>query len=399
MITLIIGMLPFLMVLGNSMLIPLLPQYEGELNLTSPQASIILSIFSIPAALIIPFAGFLSDRYGRRKLILISMAVITIGALLCILSGFINKGAAYHTLLAGRFIQGLGTGGTTPLAMALIGDVFIGEERSRQLGILEGFNGFAKVVAPIAGAVLALFSWYAPFFIFPVIGVLTGAGIFLLIKKAPSGDKTIKFNDYLSNIGKVVKREKGWLFAAYLYGGTGLFLLYGLLYYLAYLIEETYHIDGFFKGFSFAFPLISMTITSYWTGRKIKTDHHLMKQYLAVGSLMMFVSFMCVIVFQNFSFLLFFLTVGFGGLGFILPCINTFITSSVKDSERGFVVGLYGLARFSGVALGPIVYSVWMNTPEQMFLYSFILLAFSQALFWISFYRKKIQQLLSAKFS
>ncbi|MCD7033087.1 MFS transporter [Metabacillus sp. GX 13764] len=389
-LTLLIGALPFLMVLANSMLIPLLPQYEGELKLSSHEASLILSMFSVPAALIIPFAGFLSDRYGRKRVILVCMAVIAAGGLLCSFSAIFQGRLAYQVLLSGRFIQGLGTGGTTPLAMALIGDLFYGEERSRQLGLLEGFNGIAKVLAPIAGALFGLISWYAPFFIFPVLAFAAGLGFYLLIKNAETGREDHRLSVYLKNIGAAVKREKGWRFAAFLYGGAGLFLLYGLLYFLAYTIEETFHIDGFFKGFAFAFPLGSLTIASYWAGKRMKTSAHLMQRYLAAGSVLLLLSFALLAMIHSFSFLMFFLTVGFGGLGLVLPCLNSFVTSSTADSERGFVVGLYGTARFLGVALGPILFSVMMENPSSMFVICMAILTAVQAVFWISYYRRAI---------
>lgn len=57
-----------IMVLGNSMLIPVLPDIREALNLSPVQVSLIITLFSLPAGLIIPITGFLSDRYGRKRL-------------------------------------------------------------------------------------------------------------------------------------------------------------------------------------------------------------------------------------------------------------------------------------------------------------------------------------------
>ncbi|MBD1378905.1 MFS transporter [Metabacillus arenae] len=385
-LTILIGMLPLLMVLGNSMLIPILPEFEEALSLTSAQTSLMLSIFSIPAALVIPFVGFLSDRFGRKRLIIISLLFIMIGGILCIFSGLMKYPEGYYLLLTGRFIQGLGTGGTTPLAMALIGDLFEGEQRSKELGILEVFNGAAKVVAPIIGALLALLTWYSPFFVFPIIGCLTLIGITMFVKTASAGISRQSLPGYLSGIRRVIGREKNWLFSTYFYGGTGMFLLFGMLYYLSYLIQQTYHIDGFFKGFVFSFPLGALTISSYWTGKQIKTDHLIIKKLMLIGSGLLCLAFFFLLFFHTVPPLLFFVTIGFGGLGFILPCINTLITSSVDDAERGFVVGVYGVARFTGVALGPIVFSSWMSDSGSMFIYMYIILVFAQITYWWSQY-------------
>lgn len=61
-------------------------------------------------------------------------------------------------------------------------------------------------------------------------------------------------------------------------------------------------------------------------------------------------------------------------MGFILPSINTAVTSSVTDSERGFVVSLYGTFRFLGVALGPVAFEGWMDDSGKVYIYSAVIL-------------------------
>ena len=65
----ILGAVPFVMVLGNSMLIPVFPQFKRAMELTQFQAGLLITVFSAPAAIVIPFAGILSDHIGRRKVI------------------------------------------------------------------------------------------------------------------------------------------------------------------------------------------------------------------------------------------------------------------------------------------------------------------------------------------
>ncbi|QHE62189.1 hypothetical protein FHE72_15055 [Rossellomorea vietnamensis] len=55
----------------------------------------------------------------------------------------------------------------------------------------------------------------------------------------------------------------------------------------------------------------------------------------------------------------------------MLPVINTFITGSVSEQERGMVVSLYGAVRFGGVALGPVAFGVWKQDPTQMYIITF----------------------------
>jgi ACDE family multidrug resistance protein len=334
----------------------------------------------LPAALAIPFVGILSDRYGRRKLIVLSLMLVILGSLIAGVSEIVGSQYSYSLLTVGRIIQGVGAAGTTPLAMALAGDLFSGDRRAKVLGILEVYNGIGKVIAPIIGAVIALIAWYALFFLFPLVAIIPLIGVTRYVKEEKQ-KSTVSFSTYIKKLGKVLKREQRWLYPMFFLGGLCLFLLFGSLYYLSFLIEEKYGIDGFFKGTSFAIPLGAMTITSYWTGKRIKEDKVLMGKLIIVGITFLISMFFVMVLFHSLSVLMFCLTIALGGLGFLLPCINMLVTSSVRDEERGFIVSIYGMVRFIGVALGPIIFEVWMSDVETMFYYAFMLIV--MASLWV----------------
>jgi MFS transporter, ACDE family, multidrug resistance protein len=362
---LVIGLLPILMVLGNSMLIPILPSIEADLHLNSSWSGFILSSFTIPAAVVIPFVGMLSDRFGRKRLIIVSLWIMILGSVLCVVSGEVNENVSLFMI--GRGLQGVGAAGTTPLAMALIGDIFQGHERSRMLGSLEVFNGIGKVVAPLTGATLAiLVHWNHAFWVFPVLCMVILIGLRKTVETKEVYHKADKKSLYSIFISK-----GRLLFPLYAIGGIGLFLLFGILFFLSYHIENTFHIDGFFKGFTFIFPLGAMTISSYWCGGRSKADEELGWTYMKYGLLMMSVPLGFLIFFSSLGFLMFFITISFGGLGLMLPVINTFITGSVSEHERGLIVSIYGAVRFGGVALGPIAYSLWKDDVSEMYLITF----------------------------
>ena len=284
----------------------------------------------------------------------------------------------------GRILQGIGAGGTSPLAMSLAGDLFQGEMRAKTLAVLEVFNGTAKIAAPVLGAFMALAAWFAPFSLFPILGAALFLFILTFVKTAPSGKDALSFCQYAKRVFLVFNQQKAYLFPLYLLGGTGMFLLFGMLYDLAYFIEDLYQIDGFFKGFVYSFPLGALTISSSWTGKRLKSLKSNL-HYLMAGMVLMFCSFIGLLIFQNFPFFLFFLTIAVGGLGFMLPPINTLITSSVNDMERGIVVSLYGMARFLGVALGPVVFGLLIYNRQFLFSFCFLLLLISQSIFLFVF--------------
>lgn len=368
-----LGLLPLIMVLGNSTLIPLLPNIQQSLDLNELQTGFILSAFTIPAAILIPIAGILSDRYGRKKLILISLTFIMVGSVISFLSMAISN-EAFSILIGGRVIQGMGAAGTTTLAMALVGDVFHNDKRATALGLLEVYNGVGKVIAPIIGATVGLVIWSAVFIVYPLVALMAFLGISRYVENVKGSENVLGIRAYFQQAFRIVYQRKKELFPLFFIGGVGLFIVFGVLYFLSFLIQETYHIDGFFKGTAFFFPLSAMTLASYWSGKRIKNDEALMKKLMLLGTSLLFVTFGLLIFVHSLSVLMFSLTLAFGGLGFVLPCVNMMITSTASDAERGFVVSLYGTTRFLGVALGPIVYGIWMMNEKSMYVYSFLTL-------------------------
>ena len=96
-----ISSIPLVMTLGNSMLIPVLPVMERELEISPFQSSMIITIYSIVAILLIPLAGFLSDHIGRKKVIIPSLIITAIGGLISAWAGW-KMDNPYWIILIGR---------------------------------------------------------------------------------------------------------------------------------------------------------------------------------------------------------------------------------------------------------------------------------------------------------
>jgi MFS transporter, ACDE family, multidrug resistance protein len=355
-----IGSIPMILVLGNSMLIPILPKMKSELDITQFKVSLVISVFSIAAAISIPILGYLSDRFSRKAIIIPSLILYGCGGLLAgaAAAWFSN---AYTWILAGRVMQGLGAAGTAPIAMALTGDLFKGAEQSRILGLVEASNGFGKVISPILGSLFALLFWYAAFFAFPIFCLLSVLLTAFCIKEKKTKKEPQPLGKYVKGLASVFKTEGRWLFAAYLTGATCLFTLFGILFYISDILEKDHHIDGILKGSILAIPLLFMTTTSYITGSKIGKKMGLMKSLIIVGLLLMTGSFATLVLFKKLIPFFSVLVVSSIGTGLVLPCINSFITGSVPADRRGFVTSLYGSVRFLGVAIGPPIFSTLMD--------------------------------------
>lgn len=352
---------PLIMVLGNSMLIPVLPDIKDALKLTSVQVSLLITLFSIPAGIIIPLAGFLSDRYGRKLIIIPSLITYGLGGVVAVLASIFLKEAAFPGILAGRVLQGIGAAGTAPIAMALCGDLFSGKQRSQSLGTIESFNGLGKVISPILGAAVGLITWYAAFIFFPIIIIPVVIGIWFLVMEPGADRNKQKLNVYLENFSTVFKKNKGLLLSSYLAGAIVLMVLFGVLFYLSEFLESQYGLDGIKKGLVLAIPVLFMSAASFATGFIIKGKDTLMKILVVSGLAIMTAALIFLPLSRNV--LLYFAAISVVGIGtgMVLPCLNTLITSAASIEERGLVTSLYGSVRFFGVAFGPPLYGYLAN--------------------------------------
>ncbi|TYP73788.1 ACDE family multidrug resistance protein [Paenibacillus methanolicus] len=361
---------PLVLVLGNSMLVPILPDLQQQLGVTDFQSSLVITLFSVAAGVIIPIMGYLSDRYSRKIIILVSLAIYGAAG---IVAGLGALWHSYGVLITARAFQGIGAAGTSPIAMALVGDMYKDGEESEALGLIEASNGTGKVVSPIIGSLLAMWMWYAPLFAFPFFCAASFA-LMLMIKEPKKTDKKpMPVKTYVANVVQVFREKGKWLISSFLAGALGLFILFGVLFRLSDVLEKKpYSIDGVAKGGILAIPLLGLVITAYMTGHHIKNNGVLMRRLMMLGLAILAASLGAAAFFhQNVWIVIGLATVGSVGTGMLLPCLNTLITGSVDSQHRGMITSLYSSLRFLGVAFGPPIFG-WLAGKSDLLLYSVV---------------------------
>jgi ACDE family multidrug resistance protein len=355
--------IPLVMTLGNSMLIPVLPILEEKVGITSFQSSMIITSYSVAAIFLIPVAGYLSDRFGRKMVILPSLILALIG-------GFIAGFASWKMedpftwIIIGRILQGIGAAGAMPIILPLVGDLYKDddEKTSSCLGIIETSNTFGKVLSPILGSVFAAFIWFLPFFSISVFSLISIVLIFFFVKVPKEKDTPVKFKEFLRNTKKTLKIEGKWLFTVFLIGAFVMMVLFSVLFFLSENLETGHDLKGIKKGFVLAIPLLFLCIASFITGRKIKGNLSTMKKMMIFCLIVISAS----VVFVGFTseklFLLLVVTSIVGiAIGALLPALDAIITENIKKEERGTVSSFYSSARFIGVAAGPPIMSLVMK--------------------------------------
>lgn len=190
-IAIIIG--AFVAVLNNSLINVAIPSLTNDLGSTTDKIQWVLTGFMLASGAIIPIIGYLEERIGYKKFLLLSLSVFTIGTLLCAIS------VSDTMLIASRVIAGLGGGIIGPLSMTVIYKIM----PRNQIGTALGLWGVSAMVAPaigptLSGYLIEWFNWRFLFIICLPIDLIALIAVWVLLKEPPKAEpKSFDFIGFL----------------------------------------------------------------------------------------------------------------------------------------------------------------------------------------------------------
>ena len=160
---------------GFGMLFPVLARYSEELGATPTEAGLLVASFSLAQLVFSPITGRLSDRIGRKPVLLASLVGTAIGSLLTGLAD------SLWLLFLARILDGA-SGASVSVAQAAVTDVAPPAERARLLGLLGAAFGVGFALGPAIGGIAALVDHRLPFF---VAAVIAGVNALVAVKRLP----------------------------------------------------------------------------------------------------------------------------------------------------------------------------------------------------------------------
>lgn len=170
--------------LSIDLYLPAMPQMGAQFGAGSALVGMTLTAFFFFFAVSIVLFGPVSDKYGRRPVLIASAALYVAASLICATAGSI------YVLIAGRILQAVGAGAIITVATALIKECFEGALMTKILAVTQALGVIAPMAAPIIGGVLLTFtSWHGAFYLLTVLGLLNLALAFLLTETLPRGER------------------------------------------------------------------------------------------------------------------------------------------------------------------------------------------------------------------
>jgi len=161
--------------LSTDMYLPSLPDIARQLGAPTAQVQLTISAYLIGFAVGQIFYGPVSDRHGRKPVLLAALALYCVASLVCAMASSIDM------LIAARFAQALGGSGGIVLARAIVRDLHSGARAGRELSLIGSVMALAPVLAPVVGGVLQTGFGWRSIFVTLVAAGLTGAGIVWLL--------------------------------------------------------------------------------------------------------------------------------------------------------------------------------------------------------------------------
>lgn len=331
---------PFVM----DMYLPTLPEMTGYFGTSSAMVQLGLTTSMIGLAFGQLLFGPLSDRYGRRKPLIVAMTLFLFATVGCIFAGNISQ------FVAMRLIQGIAGSGGVVLSRSIATDKYSAMELATMLGIIGSINGIATVAAPIAGGLTAgIGGWKGIFWCLMGLGAVLLAGS-IRMKESLSGSK-MKKNGKEAFLGgfKDVLRNRKFVLYIVQYGFT-MAVLFTNVASAPFIMQEHYGISPMMFSLVFAANAIAMAIAT-----ALAPKFRSMEKALRTGSdcMVLISALLCAALLLGCSFwvyeALLFLLLSMVGMSF------TASNALAMESEHGNAGTASALLGTVGYAFGGIV--------------------------------------------
>ena len=323
--------------------LPSLPQLAQFFDTTASMTQLTLTTAMIGLAVGQLLLGPMSDKFGRKIPLIISLLIYIISTILLIFSPNIE------TMIVLRAVQGLSSAGSIVISRAIATDLYRGREMTRFFGLLMTINGIAPIISPILGSLLLEYiGWKGVFFFLAIIGIVVLLFCLrlkesLIIEKRLKGSVLSTFFTF----GKIIKNR---LFMSYV--GIESFLLAAMFAYIAaspFILQSFYGLSAFTFSLCFGANGAALVIGAN-IGGKLSNRTALSFGVLGFGGGVLY-TISTLIIQPNW----FLVEIGFFLMLLMMGLTFPAISSLAMESERQYAGSASALLGFPPFFLGGVV--------------------------------------------
>ena len=323
--------------------LPSLPQLASFFETSASMTQLTLTTAMIGLAVGQLLLGPLSDKFGRKIPLIISLVIYIISTVLIVYAPNIEA------MIVLCVIQGLSSAGSVVISRAVATDLYRGREMTRFFGLLMTINGIAPIISPILGSLLLEYiSWKGVFVFLALIGVVVLFFCFRL-KESLSAENRLQGSIFatFSTFGVIIKNR---LFMSYV--GIESFLLGAMFAYIAaspFILQSFYGLSAFIFSLCFGANGAALVIGAN-IGGKLPN-----RQALAIGVLAFVVAALYTIAVLIIQPYWLFVEIGFFAMLLLMGITFPAISTLAMESERQYAGSASALLGFAPFFLGGIV--------------------------------------------
>lgn len=328
--------------------LPVLPEMTGYFHTTPALASMSLTAGMIGLAAGQLFIGPLTDKYGRKRILVGSMLLFVVASLLCIFSGDI------FMFNAMRVLQGLAGAGGIVIAKSMSADMYTGRELASFMALLGAINGIAPVCAPVVGGLMAgVTSWTGVFAVILAVGlVLMVCSMFLPETLQPANRIRKSVIKVYGNLFRVFRNSRFTL--SVMAEMACFFMFFAYIASSPFIMQQVYHLSPL--GYSLCFGLNALMIG---VGAAMATRFRSQGTCLRFGGLGMLAGTLLLAFLLNTAMPLWIVMLAYIYTLICFGLMQPPLTAIALDSERdnaGAASAIFGASGFvAGALSSPLV--------------------------------------------
>lgn len=328
--------------------LPVLPEMTGYFHTTPALASMSLTAGMIGLAAGQLFIGPLTDKYGRKRILVGSMLLFVVASLLCIFSGDI------FMFNAMRVLQGLTGAGGIVIAKSMSADMYTGRELASFMALLGAINGIAPVCAPVVGGLMAgVTSWTGVFAVILAVGlVLMVCSMFLPETLQPANRIRKSVIKVYGNLFRVFRNSRFTL--SVMAEMACFFMFFAYIASSPFIMQQVYHLSPL--GYSLCFGLNALMIG---VGAAMATRFRSQGTCLRFGGLGMLAGTLLLAFLLNTAMPLWIVMLAYVYTLICFGLMQPPLTAIALDSERdnaGAASAIFGASGFvAGALSSPLV--------------------------------------------